>query len=87
MAACRAASDEATSAQTNVNAKAKTMIALRGEVDPETMPNNALRTDVYLEFFVALKAAKGPAALSAKLAGQRYQSVYGNRRVHHFLRA
>jgi len=40
-----------------------------------------------LEFFVALEAAKGPASLSAKLTGQRYQSVYGNRRVHHFLRA
>ncbi|WP_245279020.1 hypothetical protein [Mesorhizobium loti] len=87
MAAGRAANDEATSAQTTVNAKAKTMIALRGEVDLETMPNNALRTDTTLEFFVALEAAKGPASLAAKLAGQRYQSVYGNRRVHHFLRA
>jgi hypothetical protein len=87
MAACRAASEEATSTQTNVIARAKTMIALRGEVDLETMPNNALRTDISLEFFVALEAAKGPASLPAKLAGQRYQSVYGNRRVHHFLRA
>jgi hypothetical protein len=63
------------------------IIVLRGEVDLETMPNNALRTDTSLGFFVALEAAKGPASLPAKLLGQRYQSVYGNRRVHHFLRA
>ncbi|WP_245488953.1 hypothetical protein [Mesorhizobium sp. M7D.F.Ca.US.004.03.1.1] len=87
MAACLAASDETTSPQTNVIAMAMITIVLRGEVDLETMPNNALRTGTSLEFFVALEAAKGPASLPAKLPGQRYQSVYGNRRVHHFLRA
>ena len=41
IAADLAAIDEAMSPQTTVIAKAKIIIVLRGEVDLETMPNNA----------------------------------------------
>jgi hypothetical protein len=40
-----------------------------------------------LNFYLHPEAAKVPASHPATLGGQRYQSVYGNRRVHHFSRA
>jgi hypothetical protein len=87
MAEYWAAKAATASPATSVAANITIANGLKENLVPETMTDNALPTVTTLGFLLQLTAGKGSdLTCRARYQRQRYQSVYGNRRVHTFRR-